>query len=70
MVGEQNLATGHARLGLTAEVQHDLEQLAGVGAFVQRLREVGREGAGEQLDLLVPFRVLRSRGDLAGDASF
>jgi hypothetical protein len=37
---------------------------------VQRLRQVGRKRPGKKFDLLVPFRVLRARGDLAGNASF
>src|SRR5205085_3688227 len=53
-VREKDLATGHARLGLAAEVENDLEQLARVGALVQRPSQVGRQRAGEELDLLVP----------------
>jgi hypothetical protein len=69
VIREQHLSPGNSSLRLAAKVKHDLEQLARIGAFVQRLSEVGRECAGEQLDLLIPLRVLRSRGDLASDAS-
>src|SRR5262249_2749319 len=53
-VGKQHLAARDARLGLAAQVKHDLEQLTGIGALVQRAREVGGQGPREQLDLLVP----------------
>jgi hypothetical protein len=34
VVGEEHLTSRHASLRLAAEVQHDLEQLARIGAFV------------------------------------
>jgi hypothetical protein len=37
-VGEKYLAGRHARLGLAAEVENDLEQLGRVCALVQRAR--------------------------------
>src|SRR6266487_1983501 len=39
-VGEKHLSARHARLGLAAEVENDLEQLARVGALVQRPSQV------------------------------
>src|SRR5205823_7645167 len=53
-VGEKHLATRHACLGLTAEVDNDFEQLGGVGPLIQRAREVSRQRADDELDLLVP----------------
>src|SRR5205823_2979308 len=40
MVGQQHLAPGNARFRLAPEVEHDLEQLTGVGALVQGPREL------------------------------
>src|SRR5256885_4112364 len=65
VVGEQHLASRHARLGLTAQVEHDLQQLSRVGALVQGAREIGGERAGEQLDLLVPATTLHTTGGAA-----
>jgi hypothetical protein len=53
-VGEQHLAARHTRFRFTPEVEHDLEELGGIRAFMQRTRQVGGQSAGEQLDLLVP----------------
>ena len=69
-VGEEHLASRHPSLRLPAEVQHDLEQLARIGALVQGARQIGRQRFGEELDLLIPLWVLCSRGDLARYTSF
>src|SRR5438105_5532036 len=53
-VGKQDFATRHARLRLTTEVEHYLEQLAGISALVKSARKVGGEGPRQQFDLLVP----------------
>src|SRR5216683_2877379 len=53
-VREQHLAPRHACFRLPAEVEHDLEQLAGICALVQRARQVGGQRARQELDLLVP----------------
>ena len=47
MVGQQYLTTGHTCFGFAAEVEHDLEKLAGMDALVKRPREVGRDAAVE-----------------------
>ena len=54
MVGQQHLAPGNARFRLAPEVEHDLEQLTGVGALVQGPRELRRKRPRQELDLLVP----------------
>ena len=54
MVGQEHLTTGHTCFGFAAEVEHDLEELAGMDALVKRPREVGRQRASEELDLFVP----------------
>ena len=55
-MGEQDLAARDARLRLPAQVEHDLQQLRGIGPLMQRTVEVGRESLGEELDLGVPQR--------------
>src|SRR6266550_6466829 len=65
VVGQQHLASGHASFRLAAEVEHDLQQLARIGAFVQGAGEVGGESAGEELDLLVPATALDTTGRAA-----
>src|SRR5712692_352895 len=59
MVGQQHFAFGHARCRLAAEVKDDLEQLSRVDALVQSSGQVWRQGAGEELDLLVPVGATR-----------
>src|SRR6267143_3994665 len=65
MVGEQHLASRHASFRLTAEVEHDLEQLTRIGAFVQGAGQVGGQRAGKKLYLLVPPPALHAPGRAA-----
>jgi len=53
-IGKQNLATRNARLWLSTEVEHYLEQLAWIRALVKRAREIGGQRSCQQLDLLIP----------------
>ena len=59
MVCEQYLASRHASLGLAAQVEDDLEQLARVDALVQGPCQVRRQRTREQLDFLIPVRGTR-----------
>jgi hypothetical protein len=73
MVREQDLASGHPSVGLTAEVEDDLQQLTRIDALVQGASEVGWKRTGEQLDLVVPIgctsRLLSFQGGHPNDGT-
>src|SRR4029077_17595168 len=63
-VVEDHLPTGEPRLGLTAEVEHDLENLATTRRQVTGgVRDPRRESVDEELKLLVPVLTVRTHLD-------